>query len=187
MGFKYLNLASAVIALVLSTSAKTATFDISWIGGGAYTMSGMFSYDDSLINTGAINESQIDTLTIEAFQNSVSIGTWDMADGSTATSPFNFNFDTTTLVFLVGGGSTSDLGQQWNDGSGATGVGFASGNAAQLLYLDGTSISDSHIFVASSSLSIKPLSSIPVPAAFWLFGSGLLGLIGIARRKKYNG
>jgi hypothetical protein len=25
---------------------------------------------------------------------------------------------------------------------------------------------------------------IPVPAAFWLFGSGLLGLIGIARRKK---
>ena len=28
------------------------------------------------------------------------------------------------------------------------------------------------------------LSQVPVPAAFWLFGSGLLGLIGIARRKK---
>ena len=27
-------------------------------------------------------------------------------------------------------------------------------------------------------------TAIPVPAAFWLFGSGLLGLIGIARRKK---
>ena len=25
---------------------------------------------------------------------------------------------------------------------------------------------------------------VPVPAAFWLFGSGLIGLIGIARRKK---
>ena len=25
---------------------------------------------------------------------------------------------------------------------------------------------------------------IPIPAAVWLFGSGLLGLIGIARRKK---
>ena len=25
---------------------------------------------------------------------------------------------------------------------------------------------------------------VPVPAAVWLFGSGLLGLIGIARRKK---
>ena len=25
---------------------------------------------------------------------------------------------------------------------------------------------------------------VPVPAAVWLFGSGLIGLIGIARRKK---
>lgn len=28
------------------------------------------------------------------------------------------------------------------------------------------------------------VSAIPVPAAVWLFGSGLLGLVGIARRKK---
>ena len=28
------------------------------------------------------------------------------------------------------------------------------------------------------------VSSVPVPAAVWLFGSGLLGLIGVARRKK---
>lgn len=27
------------------------------------------------------------------------------------------------------------------------------------------------------------LSAVPVPAAFWLFGSGLLGLVGFARRK----
>jgi hypothetical protein len=26
-------------------------------------------------------------------------------------------------------------------------------------------------------------SAVPVPAAVWLFGSGLLGLIGVARRK----
>jgi hypothetical protein len=25
--------------------------------------------------------------------------------------------------------------------------------------------------------------AVPVPAAVWLFGSGLLGLIGVARRK----
>ena len=29
-----------------------------------------------------------------------------------------------------------------------------------------------------------PPSEIPVPAAVWLFGSGLLGLVGIARRRK---
>jgi len=28
------------------------------------------------------------------------------------------------------------------------------------------------------------VSSVPVPAAVWLFGSGMLGLIGVARRKK---
>jgi len=27
-------------------------------------------------------------------------------------------------------------------------------------------------------------STVPVPAAVWLFGSGLLGLIGVAKRKK---
>ena len=33
------------------------------------------------------------------------------------------------------------------------------------------------------SLHIAP-SAVPIPAAVWLFGSGLLGLVGIARRKK---
>jgi len=31
--------------------------------------------------------------------------------------------------------------------------------------------------------SVTNLSAIPVPAAVWLFGSGLLGLVGIARRR----
>ena len=30
----------------------------------------------------------------------------------------------------------------------------------------------------------NPVSAVPIPAAAWLFGSGLLGLIGIARRRK---
>lgn len=30
----------------------------------------------------------------------------------------------------------------------------------------------------------RPPSEIPVPAAVWLFGSGLLGLVGVARRRK---
>ncbi len=34
------------------------------------------------------------------------------------------------------------------------------------------------------SLTITP-SVVPVPAAVWLFGSGLLGLVGIARRRKF--
>lgn len=32
--------------------------------------------------------------------------------------------------------------------------------------------------------SVTETSAVPVPAAVWLFGSGLLGLVGVARRKK---
>ena len=34
------------------------------------------------------------------------------------------------------------------------------------------------------NLSIIKLSAVPISAAVWLFGSGLIGLIGLARRKK---
>lgn len=33
-------------------------------------------------------------------------------------------------------------------------------------------------------VSAAPVSAVPIPAAVWLFGSGLLGLAGIARRRK---
>ena len=36
---------------------------------------------------------------------------------------------------------------------------------------------------SGNSMHVTSVSSVPVPAAVWLFGSGLLGLIGVARRK----
>ena len=35
----------------------------------------------------------------------------------------------------------------------------------------------------AGSALVRDISAVPIPAALWLFGSGLLGLIGIARRK----
>jgi len=35
-----------------------------------------------------------------------------------------------------------------------------------------------------ADVSDIPVAAVPVPAAVWLFGSGLLGLVGVARRKK---
>jgi len=37
---------------------------------------------------------------------------------------------------------------------------------------------------SGNSMHVTSVQTVPVPAAVWLFGSGLLGLIGIARRKK---
>lgn len=36
----------------------------------------------------------------------------------------------------------------------------------------------------TGALEIASISAVPVPAAVWLFGSGLIGLAGVARRKK---
>jgi len=38
--------------------------------------------------------------------------------------------------------------------------------------------------IRTMTLTDVEVSAVPVPAAVWLFGSGLLGLVGIARRKK---
>jgi len=35
----------------------------------------------------------------------------------------------------------------------------------------------------SYNMSVEAVAVVPVPAAVWLFGSGLLGLVGVARRK----
>jgi hypothetical protein len=43
-------------------------------------------------------------------------------------------------------------------------------------------IADFRAFTGSGG-SIPPVNAVPVPAAVWLFGSGLMGLIGAVRRK----
>jgi len=79
-------------------------------------------------------------------------------------------------------------------------------NIEPTLYFSGTEVDASHAYMfsfdGSGGLSGQQhtasktgnifvmavrsggVSAVPVPAAVWLFGSGLLGLIGIARRKK---
>jgi len=42
------------------------------------------------------------------------------------------------------------------------------------------------VFLFYYALAVRPgdVSAVPVPAAVWLFGSGLMGLLGLARRKR---
>ena len=46
-------------------------------------------------------------------------------------------------------------------------------------YVDG-----SEVGTIEASVTSMTVSSVPVPAAAWLFASGLVGLVGVARRKK---
>ena len=53
-----------------------------------------------------------------------------------------------------------------------------------LEFSDGIETGEFSATVDTMTVSSAAISSVPVPAAVWLFGSGLLGLTGIARRKK---
>ena len=80
--------------------------------------------------------------------------------------------------------------------SAAVGTGIASGTALvtanfantagitgfEYFDLNGNPISGE--FSSVDGLALYDPSVVPVPAAVWLFGSGLIGLIGLARRKK---
>ncbi|HYA38456.1 MAG TPA: VPLPA-CTERM sorting domain-containing protein [Candidatus Methylomirabilis sp.] len=78
-------------------------------------------------------------------------------------------------------------------------TGFSSGQLMSFIALGATDVTDlsgvpiSNTFsngkwVVDTSLGkvsyVGSVSAVPVPAAVWLFGSGLLGLVGIGRRKK---
>ena len=79
------------------------------LGANSYSMTGMFSFPDALVNTGLINASHLDTFMITGFLNNSPIGSFQLG-----TTPINFNFDTTSFTFPTGGQSQSAAGQEWN-------------------------------------------------------------------------
>ena len=81
-----------------------------------------------------------------------------------------------TDVFFAegaGGASSELLTAVGGSGGGFTYIGFA------LEAYDGEVISTDFLATQTS----KSVPEVPIPAAAWLFGSGLLGLVGVARRK----
>jgi hypothetical protein len=87
-------------------------------------------------------------------------------------------------------GSTNLYGTEPNQAVNAAGTApFLLGQAAPLYGVTGngsTGQAQSYVLAnleLTSTGSLQALSSVPLPAAVWLFGSGLLGLIGVGRRR----
>ena len=122
---------------------------------------------------------------------------------------FDLGFDSTVLRidsvviaphwdFLPNGGGPADgniwrnVGFDINDGTEPASGNFAIATVNLTALAEGnSSLVILNSFFADTSVQLFPMlidgtvnvSAVPVPAAVWLFGSGLLGLIGIARRK----
>jgi hypothetical protein len=92
--------------------------------------------------------------------------------------PLNINY---YLFNVTIGSQSQDLGGLWFKPSGlsnTTSINFNSGSNTSIVL----SFLDESNGAASSIIDNIKVSSVPIPGAIWIFGTGLLGLIGIRKR-----
>ena len=205
MSIKHLKLASAATALVLSTSANASLIiDVQEVAGNvvasysgtldlastAFKEADRISNRNSFFSTG----DQADSLQFYSTAGAV--------DDYNLLMPFTSTPNTKVLTGTVNSGNIvgdnllidffpeNNTGQIWvNDGyqSGANISGSNTFTGTDFTSLGLNSGSYTWTWAngsISDSLTVNVgIQTVPVPAAFWLFGSGLLGLIGVARRK----
>ena len=78
------------------------------------------------------------------------------------------------------------LNETWTNYTFNTTLGPDAGGGLSMLFkADCGAVTDCRLTALIDNVSIiTDVAAVPVPAAVWLFGSGLLGLVGVARRKK---
>ena len=127
-------------------------------------------------------------------------GLWTAHSGTTF-GPGTYSFDTVQagsytnvvvgagqvgghILFNWGANSDIDVINVWDvAGDSYTSVDVA-GNPNGLDGINGMKMIDGAFIDSSANFNFVAPAAVPVPAAVWLFGSGLLGLVGVARRKK---
>lgn len=165
------------LSLIFSANVFAATVDGSLIVGGAYTATGGAGLSDA-------TDVSLGTVFANGGTGDVD-GTVDFLTPAGTGSTLSLDTFTPVTNFFTVGGWTLNLGTLTIvDQTAATlnlaGMGTLTGNG-----FDATDVnwSFSSSSVTSYSMTVSSVSPVPVPAAVWLFGSGLLGLVGIARRK----
>jgi hypothetical protein len=141
-------------------------FEITGFDGGGGTLSGMF-YGTPYNNT---DKNFIDLGNLSSF-----MATWtgnDLVGSQTYEKADLFNSSDPLFIYNLSTGAFEWRAEPVGGGPIALMV-----NGGQT-FVGGID----KITVSSQSPVITP--KVPVPAAVWLFGSGLIGLIGVARRKK---
>ena len=173
----FVAMSSAQAALVSFTLTGDVTFDDTFTGTNVF---GLPVGTDNVTATGTFDSSLIGD---------------DLISGSGSFSLSNINnllitvgSETFTAADDNGSGIVTIINGTVIDELGSAGFVYAGTNTNQHLFT--SDASDNFIGTENGGLSnilgewtSYEMTVVPVPAAAWLFGSGLLGLVGLARRK----
>jgi hypothetical protein len=174
MSIKQILLLVTTLVLSTGTNAALITYElnnVSFDDGGSAT--GWFIYDTEAVSISGIN---ITTSTIASY----GLHTYDDADIIQGDNKVLALFNTTDIGYQHYIERTLILGFDTSLSTTLSSIIQTDGSGERLEEHWEGSIVFGHVrFIVSGS--VEP---VPVPAALWLFVSGLMGLIGIARRKK---
>lgn len=137
-------------------------------------------YVITLIATDGLLWSDPDAVLVTVIENLAPTAVASVSPTS-GVAPLAVNFDAT--------GSSDPEGDllyyDWDFGDFSTGVGATPSHEYNLpgLYTASLMVTDAYGNIDFDTVNIN-VSAVPVPPAVWLFGTGLIGLIGVARRKK---
>lgn len=197
------NAGSDAITGSITASAGSADQEVHWSGsyGGLFSIDHIYSFNDgdarinvtttitalsnidNVLFARAIDPDQ-DALQYGAYQTNNTQVSADYVVAAGAVSGVAFGLYSNSAIAHNTGISSvwsSDPNTYWsgvNNGNGdyTIGLAFSLGNMTA-----GQSVSFSYAYVLGESIDS---AVVPVPAAAWLLGSGLVGLVGASRRKK---
>ncbi len=180
---------TAAVALTLGTgAAQAASFNMTFMdfpGAPNTTVSGTA---DTGAGTGSFNSGSTPffgqpwTGTVVAGFETAGAGSWtySTATGSSANGTYNFTLAAGQVAMGVLFDWNTNLGIPVLNILNADGSGVDIDSDGTL----GTKMAAGPFKGSPVGFSGTPISAVPVPAAAWLFGSGLVGLVGVARRRK---
>ena len=139
------------------------------VASGAIDETDLIDWSYELLNGGSLEYSE-DVIIGGAVQSIAGVAR-TLADLN-----WNFNIDALTLGLF-----DNDISILQATGSGVTYNVFSEGSSPVRVVVDRF---ENQILTSSATVEFTQSTSlVPIPAAVWLFGSGLLGLVGMARRK----